>query len=79
MKYSFDKYCDLCDKYEDYEYRCDDWFPTIAEANQLLDNINKEFDYIVWILETASDEIKEAYHEEYSYLSSSFNESVEWI
>ena len=78
MKYSFDKYCALCDKYEEYDYRCDEWFPTIQDINRLLENIEKDFEYIVWILETATEEIKEAYPAEYNYLESSFSEIVEF-
>ncbi len=76
MKYSFDKYCNLCDKYENYEYRCDDWFPNKEESDRLLEDIDKEFEFIVWILETATDNIKEEFASEYNYLSSSFEEIV---
>ena len=78
MKYSFDKYCALCDKYEDYTYICDDWFPSVEESNYLIEHIKEEFDYIVWILETASDNIRTEFAEEYNYLQSSFEEVVEF-
>lgn len=78
MKYSFDKYCALCDKYEDYTYRCDDWFPNKNESDYLIENIETEFDYIVWILETASDKVKEEFEAEYNYLYSSFEETIEF-
>ena len=78
MKYSFDKYCELCDKYEDYTFICDDWFPNKDECDRLIDNLKEEFELIVWILETATDSIREEFEAEYNYLQNSFEEVVEF-
>ena len=78
MTKSFDEYCELCDLYETYAYRCDDWFPTKDEVDYLLDTIDDNYKLIVWILETASDAIKEQYESEYSYFRNSFEEVVDF-
>mgnify|MGYP000124460486 CR=1 FL=1 len=78
MNKSFDEYCDLCDKYENYNYKCDDWVPNKQETDYLMDNLEENYNFVVWILTTATEDIKKEFSAEYLYLQNSFNEVVEF-
>lgn len=83
MKVSFDTYCEICDMYEDksFEKVCDEWFPSKKEIDSILCQLDKplNLELAIWLLETATDEIKEEYEQEYDYLKESFEKTVEFV
>lgn len=47
---------EMCDAFESMQYRCDDWFPTLEEIKTLLEpNIDKDWKFALWILETSNE------------------------
>ena len=69
---TFDDYCNMCDEFEEYEFIAKDYFPTVEEIKILTRNLKKHEKYLVWLLETATDELKANNKDAYDYLDNYF-------
>lgn len=69
----------LCDLYENMEYRCDDWFPTIEEIKAEIEpNIDRDviMRFAVWILETSNPQKTDEKKEARRYLMNLVNSNI---
>lgn len=65
------KFDEMCDAYDAMRYKCDDWFPTIEEIKTYLEpNIEHDYKFALWILETSHPPKTEKEKEARRYLMS---------
>lgn len=49
------KFDEMLDAFEKMSYRCGDWFPTMDEIKTILEpNIERDYKFAIWILETSN-------------------------
>jgi hypothetical protein len=52
---SFDDYDNLVDRLTDNSFKCGDWWPTVEEIQENIEPyFNKNIEFLIWILETAT-------------------------
>lgn len=50
------KFDEMLEAFETMQYRCDDWFPSIEEIKEYLEpNIERDYKFALWILETSNE------------------------
>lgn len=55
---SFDDYDTLVDRLVDNCFKAEDWWPTVEEIQKYIEpNVNKNIEFLLWILETADTPI----------------------
>ena len=53
--FTFDEFDILCDRLSNSNFRCENWWPTVEEIQTYIEpNINKNIEFLCWIIETAS-------------------------
>lgn len=51
---SFDDYDMLTERLSDNAFKCGDWWPTIEEIQTYIEpQLNKNLEFLIWIIETA--------------------------
>ena len=64
-----EKFDKLCDAYDNMEYQCGNWFPSLEEIKtQLEPNIEKEIKFAIWILQTSNPQTTKEGKEARRYL-----------
>lgn len=66
---TYDEYELLTQRISKNPYKCKTWWPTIEEIKERIEpNLEKNFEFLIWIMETANDPITEAEKECKSYI-----------
>lgn len=48
------RFNEMCEAFDEMQYRCGDWFPTMDEIKKYLEpNIERDYKFAIWILETS--------------------------
>ena len=67
---TFDDYDTLTDRLNNNNYKAEDWWPTVEEIKTYIEpNLNKNFEFLIWITETADAPVTEEQKESKKYIN----------
>ena len=65
------KFDEMCDAFDEMQYKCGDWFPTMDEIKTKLEpTIEENYKFALWILETSNEPQTQERKEARRYLMS---------
>lgn len=67
---TFEELDKLNERLNDNSFKCGDWYPTIEEIKEYIEpNINKNLEFLCWILETAEPPVTKEQIESKKYIN----------
>lgn len=77
---TFDNYIAMCDRYQESEFHCGDWWPDVLDIKTKLEpKIEQHLEFLIWISETANPPKNAKQKESRDYINKLLRENLIFI
>lgn len=77
---SFDNYIAMCDRYDEAQFKCGDWWPSVLDIKTKIEpKVEQNLEFLIWIAETADAPKNQAQRESKEYINKLLNKTLVFI
>lgn len=77
---TFDNYIAMCDRYEESEFHCGNWWPNIIDIKTKLEpKLEQNLEFLIWVAETADKPKTLQQKESRDYINKLLNDTLIFI
>lgn len=77
---TFENYITMCDRYQESEFQCGDWWPSVIDIKTKLEpKIEQNLEFLIWVSETANEPKTPQQKESRDYINKLLNKTLVFI